>query len=196
MLPKFVFKIWQSFIAANPLKMQPLQAGKFCLELILNFLKSITIINLNFKGFLMGLGDQLAQNFAENRPITRLDFGRTACFFGIGLFFVVSNIFQFYFPNFRLSEKSDSLQGPATKIWYRKLHRMFGSGGTYIALKKVAFDQIFFAPLFIAALVVIIGRTQRENWTEIKHKLQNDYPDIVKSNYKVSRSIFRLFCSL
>lgn len=44
----------------------------------------------------MGLGDQLAQNFAEQRPLTNLDLVRTGCFFGIGLFFVVSELSNHY----------------------------------------------------------------------------------------------------
>jgi protein Mpv17 len=41
----------------------------------------------------MGLGDQIAQNFIEKRPIKNLDLIRTAQFASIGFVIAVSNIF-------------------------------------------------------------------------------------------------------
>lgn len=52
-------------------------------------------------------------------------------------------------------------------------------------LEKVFIDQVVFAPLFLAGLVTIIGFTQHRDIERIKAKLQNEYIDILKSNYYV-----------
>ncbi|XP_024943935.1 protein Mpv17 isoform X2 [Cephus cinctus] len=111
----------------------------------------------------MGLGDQLAQNVVERRKFENLDFIRTAQFFGIGFF----------------------IGGPATRTWYGILDRHFGSKGGTVALKKVACDQLLFAPSFIVILLSTISALQGGNMEDIKSRLKNDYIDILKNNYKL-----------
>ncbi|KAH0949444.1 hypothetical protein HN011_000295 [Eciton burchellii] len=113
-------------------------------------------------GMLMGLGDQIAQNFIENNSKT-IDFIRTMQFTGIGFF----------------------ISGPATRIWYGVLDKHIGSKGYSVAIKKVACDQLFFAPTFIAVLLVTIGICQGKNIEKLKMKLKNEYGDILKNNYKL-----------
>jgi protein Mpv17 len=60
-----------------------------------------------------------------------------------------------------------------------------GSTKGVIALKKVALDQFVFAPVFLAALVGIIGASQGHNIPELKRKLRCEYKDILITNYYV-----------
>lgn len=52
-------------------------------------------------------------------------------------------------------------------------------------LEKVFVDQFVFAPLFLGGLISIIGFTQHFDIVKVKDKLQNEYLDILKSNYYV-----------
>ncbi|XP_032677756.1 protein Mpv17 isoform X2 [Odontomachus brunneus] len=112
-------------------------------------------------GILMGLGDQIAQNFIESssKPI---DYVRTMQFAGIGLF----------------------ISGPATRTWYGILDTYIGSKGYTVGIKKVACDQLLFAPTFIAVLLVAIGVCQGKDIEKLKIKLANEYSDILINNYK------------
>ncbi|XP_032677754.1 protein Mpv17 isoform X1 [Odontomachus brunneus] len=113
-------------------------------------------------GILMGLGDQIAQNFIESssKPI---DYVRTMQFAGIGLF----------------------ISGPATRTWYGILDTYIGSKGYTVGIKKVACDQLLFAPTFIAVLLVAIGVCQGKDIEKLKIKLANEYSDILINNYKL-----------
>ncbi|XP_012221087.1 protein Mpv17 [Linepithema humile] len=113
-------------------------------------------------GILMGLGDQIAQNFIENRSKT-IDFVRTMKFAGIGFF----------------------ISGPATRTWYGILDKYIGSKGYSVAIKKVACDQLLYAPTFIAVLLVVIGICQGKDIEGLKIKMINEYNDILTNNYKL-----------
>lgn len=112
-------------------------------------------------GILMGLGDQIAQNFIDNSRT--IDYIRTMQFAGIGLF----------------------ISGPATRTWYGILDKYVGSKGYFVAVKKVACDQLFFAPTFIGVLLVIVGICQGKDIERLKIKLANEYTDILMNNYKL-----------
>ncbi|KYM98561.1 Protein Mpv17, partial [Cyphomyrmex costatus] len=112
-------------------------------------------------GILMGLGDQIAQNFIDNSKT--IDFKRTIQFAGIGLF----------------------ISGPTTTKWYMVLDKYLGSKGYSVAIKKVACDQLFFAPTFIAVLLITIGICQGKDIKKLKIKLANEYSDILINNYKL-----------
>ncbi|XP_071857814.1 mitochondrial inner membrane protein MPV17 [Bombus fervidus] len=114
-------------------------------------------------GTLMALGDQIAQNLVERRKIKDLDFIRTAQFGCIGLF----------------------LTGPVTRTWYGILDKYIGSKGGIVVLKKVSCDQLFFAPVFLIVLLSTIGILQGNDLEQLKEKLYNEYPDILKNNYKI-----------
>ncbi|XP_011871962.1 PREDICTED: protein Mpv17 isoform X2 [Vollenhovia emeryi] len=109
----------------------------------------------------MGLGDQIAQNFIDNSK--SIDFVRTMQFAGIGL----------------------CISGPATTTWYRVLDRYIGSKGHSVAIKKVACDQTFFAPSFLAVLLVTIGICQGKDIEGLKIKMANEYTEILTNNYKL-----------
>ncbi|XP_057331291.1 protein Mpv17-like [Microplitis mediator] len=114
-------------------------------------------------GALMAAGDQLAQNLVEKRNFNELDFVRTAKFYAIGFF----------------------IGGPATRTWYGVLDKYIGSKGKVVALKKVACDQVLFAPAFIVVLLTSIGLMQGKDIGGIKTKLSNEYKDILINNYKL-----------
>ncbi|CAK9801914.1 Protein Mpv17 [Anthophora quadrimaculata] len=114
-------------------------------------------------GVLTAFGDQIAQNLVEQRQIKDLNFLRTIQFGGIGFF----------------------ITGPATRTWYGILDKYIGSKGRNVVLKKVVCDQLFFAPIFIAVLLSIIGILQGNDLKHLKMKLRDEYFDILKNNYKL-----------
>lgn len=132
--------MYQSLLRRYPLGMQAAQAG-----------------------VLMGVGDQIAQNFIEKRPLRDLDLVRTGQFACIGFF----------------------IAGPTTRTWYGILDKHFGSKGAAAVLKKVTCDQLFFAPSFIVVLLSIIGAMQGNDIDSIRLKLHNEYKEILINNYKL-----------
>lgn len=52
-------------------------------------------------------------------------------------------------------------------------------------VQKVFVDQFVFAPVFLAALLSLIGYSQHQDIDKVKEKMKNDYVDILKSNYAV-----------
>ena len=66
------------------------------------------------------------------------------------------------------------------------MDRNFGSVTKIAAVKKVALDQLLFAPLFVATFLTILGTTQRKSSREIKNQFEKDYVDIILSHWMVS----------
>ncbi|XP_063979543.1 protein Mpv17 [Diachasmimorpha longicaudata] len=114
-------------------------------------------------GALMALGDQIAQNFVEKRKFQDVDYIRTAKFYAIGF----------------------CIGGPATYTWYGILDKYIGSKGGVVAMKKVACDQLFFAPCFIGVLLSSVGFMQGNDINSIREKLREEYLEILRNNYKV-----------
>lgn len=77
-------------------------------------------------------------------------------------------------------------QGPGLRLWYGFLNNFYKTGSkTIITLKKVATDQLVFAPIFLGSLLTVIGTLQGNSPGKVVSKLQKEYPDILASNYKV-----------
>ncbi|XP_011297995.1 protein Mpv17 [Fopius arisanus] len=114
-------------------------------------------------GALMALGDQIAQNLVEGRNFEEIDYSRTMKFYAIGF----------------------CIGGPTTFTWYRLLDKHIGSKGGLVAAKKVACDQLLFAPCFIGVLLSSIGFMQGNSLNSVREKLQKEYLDILRNNYKV-----------
>ncbi|GAB1867769.1 Protein Mpv17 [Camponotus japonicus] len=112
-------------------------------------------------GILMGLSDQIAQNFIDKSKT--IDLVRTMQFTGIGFF----------------------ISGPATRTWYGILDKYIGSKGYSVAIKKIVCDQLLFAPAFTAVLLVTIGICQGKSTEKLKIKIQDEYSDILMNNYKL-----------
>lgn len=79
------------------------------------------------------------------------------------------------------------LQGPTVATWYKFLDYKFGIGkaGIKIVLKKMLMDQSLFAPCFLAALVSGLNFANGHSIAEVKEYLQDKFPDILLTNYKV-----------
>lgn len=80
----------------------------------------------------------------------------------------------------------NDMQGPATRTWYGILDKYIGSKGYSVAIKKVACDQLLYAPTFIAVLLIVIGICQGKDTEGLQIKITNEYKDILMNNYKVT----------
>ncbi|CAO1378730.1 unnamed protein product [Diamesa hyperborea] len=113
-------------------------------------------------GILMGTGDAIAQKFVEKKDN-----------------FDVKRCSQFFFIGFAIG-------GPGLRKWYGVLEKTFNSPNRAAnTFKKVALDQVLFAPIFLGSLIGLISALQGKNVAEIKSKLETDYTDILITNYKV-----------
>lgn len=114
-------------------------------------------------GTLMSLGDFLAQTVIERRSVNEYEPKRTLRFFTFGICFV----------------------GPACSLWYTFLARRFGAA-KFSTVKMVACDQLLYAPPFLASFLTGMELLKGEfSPQHIKYKLQQDYPDVLKTNYKI-----------
>lgn len=136
---------------------------------------------------LMGAGDVIAQTFIEKKDLSNYAWIRTAQFAGIGFFICVSYTNQqFLFVTSLYQLNIYNFKGPGLRFWYGSLNNIYKTGSkTTITLKKVAIDQMIFAPIFLAALLTVIGTLQGNPPGKVITKLQKEYPDILASNYKV-----------
>lgn len=76
--------------------------------------------------------------------------------------------------------------GIGLRKWYGVLSNRFVSQNKKAdTLKKLALDQMIFAPSFIAILIGSIGSLQGSTPKEIKTKLVREYPDLLIANYKL-----------
>ena len=72
------------------------------------------------------------------------------------------------------------------RVWYGYLDKKFGSVTKVAAFKKVALDQLLFAPSFLVIFLTTLGVTQGKSSREIKAQIENDYVDIIITNWTVS----------
>ncbi|XP_037526170.1 protein Mpv17-like [Rhipicephalus sanguineus] len=105
-------------------------------------------------------GDLIAQKVLERR--SNVDVVRAARFFVMGVGFV----------------------GPVIRMWHLTLERVVGSGvAGSLVFRKVLIDQVLFAPVFIASLLVVLGTLQRRSWDDIENSLRANYLQILKTSY-------------
>lgn len=57
-------------------------------------------------------------------------------------------------------------------------------------VKKIAYDQLIFAPCFLAVLVPSLNALKGQTFLEVKENMRNNYPDILVTNYKVGKCRF------
>lgn len=115
-------------------------------------------------GILMGSGDIIAQTLIEKRNLKTLDGMRAFRFFGIGF----------------------CIGGPGLRKWYGVLDKhITGKTKAVATFKKVALDQLVFAPVFLGTLIGTIGLLQGNNREQIERKLKNEYTDILLTNYYI-----------
>ncbi|KAI7815895.1 integral membrane protein mpv17 pmp22 family [Gamsiella multidivaricata] len=126
-------------------------------------------------GMLFGTGDLIAHFFIEQKPSMRLspfldsslsswDKTRTA----------------------RMALFGAAFAGPVLHHWYRFLDRTIRlSTPVRSLLGRVAVDQLFFAPCFIASFFIGQGLLAGASPQVIRERLQKGYPGALKSNYIV-----------
>ena len=132
-------------------------------------------------GIIMGAGDALSQVVIERK--SKYEIERTLRFAAIGSLFVA----------------------PTIRVWYLTLEKWFGSGVTIsTTLKKVGTDQFFFAPIFSAGIISVIGTSQAISKTlmneqekerkyeilksdviAVGHNLKRDYTDVVLTGWTI-----------
>ncbi|XP_044726677.1 protein Mpv17-like [Chrysoperla carnea] len=121
-------------------------------------------------GLLMAGGDVIAQQFIEKTD--KHDWLRTKQFAVLGVLFVA----------------------PVTTTWYRYLDKIYRPHNVstsnlramrIIGLKKMCTDQIIFAPLFLASLLLIIGRLKCKKWEQNVDDVRAQYKDVILANYTV-----------
>lgn len=83
-----------------------------------------------------------------------------------------------------------SLQAPVLRGWYLTLDKIFkpnpAVSAMNLGLRKMATDQLLFAPVCNFCFISILGGMQRKNLEQIKLKVSKEWPDVMKTNYKVS----------
>lgn len=114
-------------------------------------------------GFLMGVGDFIAQICVEKKKVDEINMKRLCNYSALGLIYV----------------------GPVLRIWYGKLDRMIPASGQKLQYKKVLVDQGLFAPVFIASILSLMTAMNGGSKEEVIEKLKQDYPDILTTNYKI-----------
>lgn len=77
------------------------------------------------------------------------------------------------------------IQGPTLTIWYRMLAKYVGHGGKNTVLKKVALDQLLFAPICLGVFLSSISFVQGNSIEETKRHVKHNYYDILTTNYKI-----------
>ena len=132
-------------------------------------------------GVIMGTGDVISQLVIERKP--NFEISRSIRFGVIGSFFVA----------------------PTIRMWYLTLERWFGAGVTIkTTLRKVAADQLLFAPIFSAAIIGVIGTSQsiskiafsleedkkkftalQEDIFTVAKKLKADYKDVLITGWTI-----------
>ncbi|EFA78150.1 pmp22 family protein [Heterostelium album PN500] len=120
-------------------------------------------------GVLMGTGDVLAQsiehytNDDKHKKKFKWDTKRTLTMTSVGMVF----------------------SGPCLHFWYKTLDRLVVGEGAMVVAKKIAFDQIAFAPVVISAFIFIMnsinGKTPSQSLTTIK----TDLPSALKANWSL-----------
>uniref|UniRef100_A0A8C9WNL1 Mitochondrial inner membrane protein Mpv17 n=1 Tax=Scleropages formosus TaxID=113540 RepID=A0A8C9WNL1_SCLFO len=118
-------------------------------------------------GSLVGVGDVISQQVIERRGLSNHNLQRTTKMMSIGFFFV----------------------GPVVGGWYKVLDGLVTGSGKSVALKKMLFDQLGFAPCFLGAFLGISGALNGLTVEENIAKLKRDYMDALISNYYVSPAL-------
>ncbi|ENN72913.1 protein Mpv17 [Dendroctonus ponderosae] len=126
-------------------------------------------------GLLMGTGDIIAQTIIEGKRGATYEPKRTAKFTLLGTVFV----------------------GPTLSLWYKVLARKIGTEmSTAVTLKKVALDQLVFAPSFLILFLTNLNLINGRSLSEAKEDVSSNYLDIMVANYKLwpAVQLFNFYC--
>eukprot|EP00118_Oscarella_pearsei_P002297 m.10130 g.10130 ORF g.10130 m.10130 type:complete len:180 (+) comp21951_c0_seq1:92-631(+) len=112
-------------------------------------------------GFLFFAGDVLSQQAIERRGVKRHDLFRTGVMTSTGF----------------------CIAGPVLRLWYLQLEKLVPGKGLKIALKKMALDQILFAPVFLGGFFTTVDVLERKSIEHIKNHLKKEYLNALITNY-------------
>ena len=113
-------------------------------------------------GALVGFGDILSQCITYKRiTYESFDFTESARYFGVGLL----------------------LLGPFTHTWYSVLNRLVSPTGFRAAITKFTMDAIFYLPLYVAAIITVMGALTGESRHEIANDFKSTYVPIMTYCY-------------
>lgn len=131
---------YQRFLVTHPIKAQGLTAG-----------------------FLVGVGDTLAQQLVEKKGIKGHDLARTSRQALFGVFYV----------------------GPALITWYKILDRVYKGSGKLVPMYKVVTDQAIFAPFMITSFMSFVAWGNGRTLPEIKAQLKADFVTALLTSYTI-----------
>lgn len=71
------------------------------------------------------------------------------------------------------------------RFWYGILAKHIGRTGKTVALKKVFFDQVFFAPCILCVILIAIAVLKGKNVEAVKEELKLNYLDVLITSYTI-----------
>jgi len=112
----------------------------------------------------MGTGDVIAQTLIDKRNITKLEWGR------VGRFCIIGSC----------------LVAPTIRVWYLTMEKIVGPSASILnTVKKLALDQLLFAPFFQIPILSAVGLLQGHSLSQIKERIENMWMDIVLIGWKI-----------
>jgi protein Mpv17 len=78
-----------------------------------------------------------------------------------------------------------SAMTPIVHYWYNFVEKSFPGGSMRNAFKKVACDQLLFAPIGMGLFLTVTTLMEGKSFEEAKQKLKKDYVRGMKANYTV-----------
>ncbi len=113
---------------------------------------------------LLGSSDFLVQTLIlKRRKTSEYDFPRTLRYFGAGLL----------------------VFGPSMHFWYRGLDRYITGAKTVVVAKKLAWDQLFFLPLYLGSFVALMEVLQLKKPKEVRKELRKEFGKLLMVSYCV-----------
>lgn len=114
-------------------------------------------------GVLCASGDVIAQVLVERKKLEDFEISR------VGRFFIMGSC----------------VVAPCIRSWYMVLEKIVKFQGPKAALSKMALDQALFAPSFLVVFVTAASTLQGLSLQDIKKNLDDNYVDIVLTNWKI-----------
>ena len=113
---------------------------------------------------LVGVGDVASQLLIKKRfSLETYDFKCSLRYFGVGLVML----------------------GPSMHVWYSSLDRLITSQTFRAAVTKMLMDQCLFLPVYVIAVVAVMGILRSETFADIREQLHRDFVPIMKTSYQI-----------
>ena len=114
-------------------------------------------------GVLMCVGDGFAQMLVEKKPLAQFDWKRSSRFFLFGTF----------------------IAGPTLRTWYITLDKIAKGTPKVAAMKKMAMDQLLFAPVFISFFLTSMTFFATGSMTTATEKCRHNFLEVLITNWKI-----------